>query len=393
MHELDSGLNRDHPKAIRAYEAAKLKAAIKRQQWEEGSRERVEHGGTPEPMPEDAVEPDEPPRQRLVVDDTTIEAVALIAAANPRGLCSEHDELAEWLGSFDKYGGRNDRPFWLQAYGGCPRIIDRVKHPIPITVSHLSIAVGGGIQPDRLPQALTNTTDDGLACRFAYFWPDAVDLTRPECIPDNQPARSAFARLLSLEMQAGESLEPVVVPLEEYAAGVFHSWRYSNVARQREASGLLLSWLGKCPGFVVRIALVLEFLDWSIELRPDQPTCVSVGCVQRAIRLVDTYLIPMAERTFGDALLPEVERHAAMIARLIYARRIGEKRAEGVVVNRRLIQRMKLPGLRTAAQVGEAIEYLVEAGWLEQMSKQTGGRRKGDYLVKPAVWTTKTKET
>jgi hypothetical protein len=47
--------------------------------------------------------PAEPQAVRYVVSDTTVEALSPLLLANPRGLLLARDELAGWLGSFDKY--------------------------------------------------------------------------------------------------------------------------------------------------------------------------------------------------------------------------------------------------------------------------------------------------
>lgn len=396
MREVEHGLAREYPDALRAFETEKLAASIEREKWEKETRIRVKDGGEGQPMPANAMPPEPPVRPRLLADDATVEALALMLASQPRGICYEREELAGWFGTFDKYGGHgSDRAVWLETFDGGPKIIDRVKHPIPINVPYLSAAIGGGLQPYRLVVVLAGP-DDGLSCRFLYFFADAIEPIRPTRIPDDGPMRSAFARLMALEMTADQNGEPtpVVIRLEDKAANLFQEFRLLNATREREASGLLLSWLGKCPGFVLRLALVLEFLDWAIEQR--KPViAISDDCVRRAIRLIDEYFLPMAERTFGDALLPEVERHAAMIARLIYARRTGKMANGTTIVNRRDLQRLKLPGLRGSAEVGAAVEFLVEAGWLEAIPSRAGGpggRRKGDYLVNPAVWAITVKE-
>ena len=49
--------------------------------------------------------PDPPQAERFIVSDTTVEALAPILLANPRGLLLARDELAGWIGSFDRYAG------------------------------------------------------------------------------------------------------------------------------------------------------------------------------------------------------------------------------------------------------------------------------------------------
>ena len=50
--------------------------------------------------------PDPPQAERFIVSDTTVEALAPILLANPRGLLLARDELAGWIGSFDRYAGK-----------------------------------------------------------------------------------------------------------------------------------------------------------------------------------------------------------------------------------------------------------------------------------------------
>jgi hypothetical protein len=92
--------------------------------------------------------------------------------------------------------------------------------------------------------------------------------------------------------------------------------------------------------------------------------------------------MPMAERVFGDAGATEVERGAATLARWIIKERPPE-------VHVRLLQReVRLPGLRTAAQIKAAADALVEADWLRAPAAVTGfgrGRAPVVYLVNPLL--------
>ena len=51
------------------------------------------------------------------LSDTTVEALAPILRVNPRGLLLARDELAGWIGSFDRYSGKGksgaDAANWL----------------------------------------------------------------------------------------------------------------------------------------------------------------------------------------------------------------------------------------------------------------------------------------
>ena len=77
-----------------------------------------------------------------------------------------HDELAGWLGSFDRYStGQSSRAFYLTSWNGGTFLKDRVgrgKHDADaeIRVENLALCVLGGIQPDRPGSWVTSPVTD-----------------------------------------------------------------------------------------------------------------------------------------------------------------------------------------------------------------------------------------
>lgn len=107
--------------------------------------------------------PDPPQAEHFVVSDTTVEALAPILQANPRGLLLARDELAGWIGSFDRYAGKGgagaDSANWLSMFNAESIIVDR-KTGVPRTihVSQAAVCVTGGIQPGILQRASERNT-------------------------------------------------------------------------------------------------------------------------------------------------------------------------------------------------------------------------------------------
>ena len=64
--------------------------------------------------------------QRFHCCDITVEAIAKRLAAAPKGLLLATDELAGWLGSFDRYtNGKGDVEHWLTMHGARDLMVDR----------------------------------------------------------------------------------------------------------------------------------------------------------------------------------------------------------------------------------------------------------------------------
>jgi hypothetical protein len=383
LRSLESELGLDFPERQRRWQTEAELAKARRSEWQQQVKDAAKARHPPPELSADAVEPSEPARPRLNVGDVTPEALGKLLAAHPKGLLFSRDELAGWLDGFGRYNNGGDRALWLEAFGGRAYTIDRVKTGgEPIRIAHLSVAILGGIQPDRLASALMAGDDDGLASRFILIWPDPVSPHRPRQVADDAAALAALRRLLQLAMIPNPEgrPEPGLVMLAEDAIATFEEWRRDHAASEGETSGLLASHWGKLPGILLRLALLLEHLWWSIRPAAPAPSSISAAAVAGAATLIEDYLKPMAERSYGDAALPQAERDAAVLAKWI-------KRERPAILNASKVRRTaKLQGLRQAEAFSAAVKVLVEADWLRPIHEPTGGRPKSDYSVNPLLW-------
>lgn len=371
-----------HVEALRQFEANSIAAKHIRDEWEKDVKAAASEGYPPPAKPDRAIEPLRPSRPRIRVSDATPEALMNVIAGQPKGVVSVRDELSGWLGSFNRYSGGDggDRAFWLEAWGGRPYVIDRVKNGEPITISNLSASVLGGIQPDKLASTLLKGDDDGLTARFMYFWPDPVPQERPEEFYESNDALNAFKALYRLGMATDDhgNAVPVTVPLTEEAAAFFHEWRVMH--RDNESDSALLSWWGKMPGVCLRLAITFEGLWNSAEGK--LLGHVSKAAIEAATVMIDDYLKPMAARAFGNSVLTNKECNAAILAKRIL--KMGLDR-----INTREISRGSgTPTLRKADDIRAAIDLLEETDWLRSDSCRSGGnngRGSGDYKVNPYI--------
>lgn len=121
-------------------------AKVFEETWKQTVKAAIKAGETPPQRPGECDPGLKPHLPRLVVNDGTIERLAAILAAQPRGTLQMRDELAGWLEGMLRYsGGGSDRPFWLEAYGGRPFTVERMGRD-PLTIDRLTIGVLGGTQ-------------------------------------------------------------------------------------------------------------------------------------------------------------------------------------------------------------------------------------------------------
>jgi hypothetical protein len=380
LDAIEADLASGYPETLREWqrdtEAAKARKAI----WQSEIHEAVKKGLAPPDMPEDAEAPEKPPRPRIVVNDSTPEELGSLLASTPRGLMFQRDELSGWLLNFDRYSGGGERQFWLEAFGGRSYVIDRVKHSgNPVVIPHLAVSVIGGVQPDRLNSIFLGGDDDGLAARFLLCWPDRVPPRRPKAMARQSFLTSALQRLLRLPISTGPNY--VAVPLADDAAARFQQWRETDyLLVQDRSAGRFAGHVGKMPSFVLRLALVLEYLWWAASTAKPEPSTISRRALVGGIGLAQHYFLPMAERCYGDAALPDAERHAAAIGRWI-------RRTKPTVVNARELRRehrADIPGLpNDSTKIKDALAVLVEARWLFRVEQYRAHSRRDDYRVNP----------
>mgnify|MGYP001281818432 CR=1 FL=1 len=386
LREIERDDAEQHKIAIHQWQEKSEFAKATKRSWQQAVEKAVKDGSPKPSMPMDAHDAEEPVRRRTMIMDATPEAVGAILEGNPQGTLHFRDELAGWLTSFDRYspGGRE---FWLEAYGGRPFVIDRKGAKGPLTIPFNGVSVLGGIQPAKMAAALLTSPDDGLVARFLWAWPDKLGhVSRPRRAADMSALENAYRRLDSLGWgkDADGRDVAIVVPLSASAADIFERWEQDNATVDEDAASLFKSFVGKMNGAVLRLALVAEFVRWAWA-GGAEPSEISADSLIAAAEFVDDYAKPMAERVYGDAALPVVERNAAVLAR--YIRREGFR-----TINKRTLKqsphKSRLPGLRDAQAMDAAVEHLVDAAWLNPTPSRDGGtrgRQTLDYAVNPAV--------
>jgi hypothetical protein len=363
-------------------------ASALEQQWREAVRTATKQG---EPLPErppGADAPPEPPRPRVLAMDATTEELQHLMSEQPRGLLYHRDELAGWLGNHDRYGGHGgDRAFFLEAWNGGPYVADRVKYRgQPVRIARAALAILGGMQPDRLREALTGP-DDGLAARLAHVWPDPVPILPLASEPD-AAARArrdgltiAARRLYGLVMDGDPSREPAprILRLDRDALSLYDELRREAMERARSSRGLAAGWHGKTPGRALRLALVYELLVWAAGGEAE-PGTVTADAMARAGGYLD-YLAAMLDRVTAGLAIGRAEADAAVIARHILAKR------PAALNERALYQRPGWAWLRDGERRADALRVLADAGWIRPAAVQPGtGRRRGDWEVSPRLW-------
>ena len=243
--------------------------------------------------------PEEPSLARTIVQDTTLEALAPLLEANPRGLLMSRDELGAWIKSFDAYrqGRGGDLHQWLSIHRAGDTLIDRKGKLGPVYVEYAFVAICGGIQPPTLRRILTREmVEAGLLARFLVVMPDPprrhwTDADVPPAVLNR--VEHVVSRLCTLEQEllSDGSGRPRLLGLSREAKELWIR-HYNEAAVRQEAvedDPALNAAFSKLEAYSARLALIFELVSWADGSVAEPPSSVSAESLRRAIEAAEWF--------------------------------------------------------------------------------------------------------
>ena len=373
---------RQYAEAMSAFQAATISHSKAVEAWK-----RDKTGGEP-PAP-----PVEPIAERYLADDTTIESLAGLLRHQPRGLLVARDELAGWLGGFDRYanGKGGDVAKWLEMFGGRSIVIDRkTGEPRTLFIPSAAVCLTGGIQPETLKRYLVQAhVDNGLAARLLFAFPPARPRRWTDAVVDEQLEREfghVVDMLFHLQFGTDESgeTEPKLVTLSAAAKTRFQQFVNEQGAEHVELSDDLSAAWSKLEGYAARFALILQL-------------------VRATTGEADETIVDETSMDAGITLSHWFGREA----KRIYAM-LGESNGDGE--QRKLVEWIDRKGgsvtarevqqghrrFKTADDAETALDELVKAGrgcWEPVSTTPKGGRSSRRFTLSTPSTSTKPQET
>ena len=251
--------------------------------------------------PDSEEPPEKPPKpicRRVVTNDATIEALALLLRDNPRGLLVACDELSTWFGSFGRYSRTGSREAevgqWVSLYHGQPLNIDRKTSGF-VHVPMAAVSIVGLIQPRVLREVLDSFhLENGLAARFLFIRPPTQikRWTDKELNPQVvTPVENVFSRLYGLTHVLTPEGKPVPTRVElcPEAREAFKAFYNHHNETAAEFTGDFRSALAKLEELPLRLALTIHLGRWA-DGETVNPDFIDLESMQRAIRLTQWHV-------------------------------------------------------------------------------------------------------
>lgn len=318
-----------------------------------------------------------PPQDRLMCNDVSLAALAVLLAQNPKGLILYRDELAGWLSPLVQNGEKanKERSLWLQVYQGEPLTVDR-KSRGTIHVLRGSVSVLGTIQPATLSRLMTTACQEsGLSARLLMAMPPTIKKkwTDKEI---TLKAQSDYRGLIEHLAHLPVDLEPPVsLELTKPARKVWGRFYDQWAEKQDEATPRKLALLAKLEGIAARLALIHHVATQVQGLKKNQQlnhsrlrAGIGKDSINNGVAMVEWFARERERIEHEIGSSPEISPVRQLQAWIL-------KRG-GAVTTRELIRAR--PGTyRTASDAKQALDDLVERKlglWETVPSTSKGGR-------------------
>jgi hypothetical protein len=371
---------KEHQAAMAEWQVEHVRFEAELTGWK---RRAAKQGGDAGEPPQERVQPI---ARRYTVSDTTTEALAPILLGNPRGVLLARDELAGWLGSFDRYSKSGkagaDSAHWLSMHNGESMTIDR-KTGIPPTihVPSASVSITGGIQPGILERALGKEHhESGMAARLLFAMPPrkAKRWTEADVDPDIEAAVAViFERLYALtpEVIVDGDEHPILLTLAADGKAAWVRFYNEHANEQTELSGDLSAAWSKLEGYAARLALVVHLTRCAAcDATLANASQVDEASIAAGIGLA-RWFGAEARRVYAILAETDEDREHRLLVELI-------ERMGGNVSARELVQRSRK--FKTVAAAETVLSGLVEVGtgsWVTPEQRGRGGPKARRFVL------------
>jgi len=342
-------------------DADTLKSELKKRQKAGATREQLRAHIEEQTSDGDA----QPTLKTYSVQDSTIEALAVVLERNPRGFLMQRDELSGWIRALGKQGHEQDRAFYIEAFSGdaTNQQFERVGRGTTF-VSHLTLSILGTIQPLPFVQliraAASGGDADGFVARFQMLvCPDVAPYKHVDRHPDTPAKNRAFKIFEALDAltpeSAGAEFDGKERPFLRFSAAgqtVFDDWIIDLETRLPNLSPLIQQHVSKYRSLMPSLALLFHLI--AVADGTAKPGRVSEKAAMMAAEWCE-FLEAHARRIYAMA------SDGATDGAELIAQRFGQLDNPFTA---RDVHQKRWMGLTERADVDSALARLEDRGWI-----------------------------
>lgn len=342
--------------------------------------------------PDEPIKPEPPNRITYCVSDVTVEALAPLFSENPRGFLLHRDEIAGWIGDFDKYksgGGGSDEQHFLSMYNASTIQVHRKGTQKDIFVPQAALSITGGIQPGILKRVMSEKQkQSGFLARFLLAFPERKVKEFPSSDISKsllESMRDIFASLGQLQPVSSEGgvLVPAVVPMSATAREAYIDFYDENALETSLLKNEYSAAWSKLEEIPIRLALIFHCVENATAFQESHE--ISLSVMRSAIKVTQWFKKEVM-RVYA-LFRPEAEKSERELATEKHLAWIEKK--GGRVDFREMQQGHR--DLKSAKETEEELRFLADQGYgkiVSIPSPKSGGHEKLEFHLSTASTST-----
>lgn len=233
-----------------------------------------------------------PEPKRFLLNDTTPESLVITLANNPKGCGIIYDELAGFLGRFDRYSSGADEQMYLSLFNGDSIMRTRVKSETNASAKNSYLTIIGTIQPSVMSKFFSGKSDSGFFDRWILCYPENVKKQYPSAYGIEPEIEQAYSNLIQNISLIGfdDYLEPKRMTYNDESYTIINQFQRAIIDRENETeSDTERAILAKLEIYLHRFALLLQICQFGATADSSKIYEVSKEAAEGAVILTKYY--------------------------------------------------------------------------------------------------------
>jgi len=232
--------------------------------------------------------PPEPPKH--TINDTTPEKLIMMLAANPKGIGMVYDEIAGFVGRFNRYNAGADEQMYLTLFNGSSVMRDRMNGA-SAHARHTYLTIIGTTQPSVLKEYFFGKSESGFFDRWLISQPDGFKKQYPNQFGINPIEEAKYTKILYFLLGIGfeEPTYEMKYNIESYK--IINDFQRFMIDEQNETEnddyrGIL----AKMEIYLHKFALILQMIQSALSHDTDEWVYVSVDAAKGSVVLTKYFI-------------------------------------------------------------------------------------------------------
>lgn len=242
--------------------------------------------------PKSKLEPPPEPTKHTI-NDTTPEKLVMMLAANPKGIGMVYDEIAGFVGRFNRYNAGADEQMYLTLFNGSSVMRDRMNGASAFA-KHTYLTIIGTTQPSVLKEMFSSKTESGFFDRWLITQPDGFKKQYPNSFGINPVEEAKYSNilysLLGIGFSEDNTFQMEYTPESFAIVNTFQRFMIDeeNTTDNDDYRGIL----AKMEIYIHKFALLLQSIIFTYT---NEITHVSVEAAEGAV-ILTKYFIEQAQK-------------------------------------------------------------------------------------------------